>query len=129
MTEVNQTQAEKLQITEVETSHDNILLFRVEGEFDGGTSVGAQDEISIFFETDKELLALDMSEVTYIDSSGLGCLVAVLKRCFNNKRKLFLVGPTEKVQKVLSMAGLNKVLISFPTLEDVLFHLSTTTSF
>lgn len=53
---------------------------------------------------------MDLGGVTYIDSTGLGLLISILKRVREKEGDLRIVGVTKQVQKVLDITGLNKIL-------------------
>ena len=42
-------------------------------------------------------IIIDMSQVSYIDSTGLGVLVGALKKAINSEGDIRLVSPTEEV--------------------------------
>lgn len=56
-----------------------------------------------------ETIAVDLSGVSYMDSSGVATLVEGLQRCAKQKKKFCLVAPSEPVQKVLHLARLDSV--------------------
>jgi len=58
----------------------------------------------------EKLFALDMHELKFIDSSGLGGLVAQFKQVSAQGGKLVLYGLTPFVQKLVEMTKLNRVL-------------------
>nr|HRC85570.1 DUF1361 domain-containing protein [Thermoanaerobaculia bacterium] len=51
-------------------------------------------------------LIIDFSQINYIDSTGIGELVGYLARFKERGRKLILVHPAERLQKLLAVAGL-----------------------
>ena len=55
-------------------------------------------------------LTVDLSGVTMIDSAGLGLLVAGLKRARQKKGDLDFVRPPERLWKVFTVSGLDRVL-------------------
>ena len=59
---------------------------------------------------------IDLENVGFIDSSGLGVLVGVLKRIRENDGSLRLAAANESIVKVLMITGLDKV---FPLYRDV----------
>src|SRR5262249_20022866 len=56
------------------------------------------------------LLVLDMSAVTFIDSTGLGALVRMRQEAAAQGKPLLLRNPSEAVLKVLSLSALGTVL-------------------
>jgi anti-sigma B factor antagonist len=60
---------------------DNILVVRVEEKrIDASKAPAFKDEMTRCIETGQNQIVLDLSQVDFIDSSGLGALVSCLKR-------------------------------------------------
>ncbi len=55
-------------------------------------------------------LVVDLSRTAFIDSSGLGALVAGLKRARQVGGDLRIAGPTAQVRTVLGLTNLDRVL-------------------
>ncbi|UOA25582.1 STAS domain-containing protein [Pseudosulfitobacter sp. DSM 107133] len=70
-------------------------------------------------ETDNgpDLVVLDLSAVDFIDSSGLGAIVAAMKH-LAPQRKLALAGLTPTVDKVFKLTRMDSVFSLFATLDD-----------
>ncbi|WP_375229667.1 STAS domain-containing protein [Roseobacter sp. S98] len=75
-------------------------------------------------ETDNgpDLVVLDLSKVEFIDSSGLGAIVAAMKN-MGAERKLALAGLTPTVQRVFQLTRMDSVFSVFPTLDGALAEL------
>ena len=52
---------------------------------------------------------VDLSEVTYIDSSGIACLVEALKTAHNHGANLGLISVSRQAMRVLELARLDMV--------------------
>ena len=66
----------------------------------------------------RQSLLLDCGRITVFDSSGLGALVtnwASLRKCGGS---LKLWRPSPRMQEILRIAGLNKLIESFDNVED-----------
>ena len=81
---------------------------RVAGEIDVATSPELRRELHRLLDDDARLIVVDLSGTTFIDSSGLGVLVGVLKRLREAERgdALVLAGLQEPVRKVFDITGL-----------------------
>lgn len=55
-------------------------------------------------------VGLDFSKTSFLDSSGIGALVSMVKTAKSNDIALAVCGLTPQVQAVLTMTGLNRVL-------------------
>lgn len=63
-------------------------------------------------------VVVDLGETTFLDSSGLGALIAGLKRCRQGGGDLRLARPTEQVTAVLSLTNLDRVLTPRPSVAE-----------
>lgn len=64
-----------------------------------------------------DLVVLDLSAVGFIDSSGLGAIVAAMKH-LAPRRKLALAGLTPTVDKVFKLTRMDSVFSLYATLDD-----------
>lgn len=55
-------------------------------------------------------IAVDLAEMEFMDSSGLGVLIAALKRLKENEGELILVSPRDQMRRILKLTGLDKIL-------------------
>jgi len=69
------------------------------------------------------VIVLDLSEVKFIDSTGLGALVGSLK-AMGDKDELVLAGAKDSVSNMLKLTRMDKVFRMFPTAEDATSTLS-----
>ena len=80
------------------------------GEIDLATSPHLRDAL-LSPEASSASVVLDLREVTFIDSSGLGVIVGQQKRAQeHNERFAVAVGGAVAVQRILELSGLVKVL-------------------
>lgn len=70
-----------------------------------------------------ERVILDLSSVDFVDSSGLGAIVAWLKQ-MGAGRRLDLAGLTPTVDKVFRLTRMDTVFRLFPSLDKALAPLS-----
>lgn len=60
-------------------------------------------------------IAVDLTDVTFVDSSGLGALVGALMRAEDNGEHLILIAPEEApLSRMLSLTGLDQLLHPLP---------------
>ncbi|MGH2629842.1 MAG: STAS domain-containing protein [Actinomycetota bacterium] len=84
-------------------------VVRIAGELDLATSAALRSALESGFARDTPRLAVDLTEVTFMDSSSLGVLVAYLKRAREQAGDLMLVGVQGSPAKVISLTGLDAV--------------------
>lgn len=66
----------------------------------------------------RHFLAIELSGLQFLDSSGLGVLVGATKRAVAAGGGLCLVGAPERMLKTLKITGLLRVMPAFATLEE-----------
>ena len=54
-------------------------------------------------------LQLDLGQVNFIDSTGLGMLVSVLKEAREHDGHVSLINPNREIQRLLQITGLERV--------------------
>jgi|ERR1035437_1443647 anti-anti-sigma factor len=65
-------------------------------------------------------IILDLSKVTYCDSSGLNTILAANTVCKNSNGSFVITGLNEKVRKIIHNSQLEKVLFICPTVEEAI---------
>lgn len=64
------------------------------------------------------LLAVDLSELSFISSTGLGSLIAVHVTCQKNGTKLCLINPQSFLREILNITKLNQLFETCDSLAD-----------
>ncbi|HET7398714.1 MAG TPA: STAS domain-containing protein [Intrasporangium sp.] len=100
--------------------HGERTVVHLEGEIDVYTAPRVRDKLDEQIREGRTDLVVDLTDVTFIDSTGLGVLVGRLKHIRLLGGSLRLVGSDDRVLKVFSITGLDKVFEIYPTLEDAL---------
>jgi anti-sigma B factor antagonist len=90
----------------------NWTVLTVAGELDLATGPALRDVLSA---TESSRIAVELSEVTFMDSSSLGILVAALKHAREQGGELVLIGVGGPPAKVFALTGLDDV---FPMVRD-----------
>ena len=88
-------------------------VIEMAGEVDLSCSPGIRKQILSCLEDDKNLL-IDLSEVSYIDSSGIACLVEGYQISKMKELDFGLTGVSEAVMNVLHLARLDTVFKIYP---------------
>jgi anti-sigma B factor antagonist len=65
-------------------------------------------------------IVVDLSGVSFLDSSGLGALIGALKVARLAGGDLHIARPTEQAQMILELTTLNRVLRPYATVEEAL---------
>ncbi|MFH0842782.1 MAG: STAS domain-containing protein [Bacteroidota bacterium] len=68
-----------------------------------------RNEISKLFENPNSRVAVDLSGVHYIDSSGFGCFLSIMKAARNNYGTIKFASPEPAVMEVFKTLHLNTI--------------------
>ena len=96
----------------------------LDNRIDAAVAIEFKDAMRASTEGGSETVVLDLSEVQFIDSSGLGAIVASMKH-MGTSRTLALAGLTPTVEKVFRLTRMDSVFSVFPTLDGALDALKT----
>jgi anti-anti-sigma factor len=98
-----------------------ICLVRVHGEIDLSNAHEVSSAIGTVMGQETRWLVVDLSEITYLDSSGVALLLRLAERLQTRRRQLHLVVPRgSPVRRVLVFTGLPRVIPVEARLEDAL---------
>ena len=87
------------------------LRLTVLGEIDHHSAKGLREKIdSLLFYHRPQTLYLVLSEVSFMDSSGLGLILGRYTRMKELGGDMILVHPTRQIEKILALAAMDKTL-------------------
>ena len=97
---------------------ENIGFIIVEGEVDMFSSPGLRDELVPFFEKGINGIIVDLSGVSFMDSSGIATLVEGLQWSKKGNKEFVLTGLGTNVMNALSLTKLDNVFTIKTDTED-----------
>ena len=65
-------------------------------------------------------IVIDMEGVSFVDSTGLGSVIAALKQIRSRQGELRIAAPNQQVRVVLELTTLDRVFPYFATVEEAL---------
>jgi anti-anti-sigma factor len=77
-----------------------------------------RQEISELVKTKPTIILIDLQDITFINSAGLGGLVAVFKTVRATGGKLFLCSINEQLKQVLELSKTNKIFRVFANQDE-----------
>ena len=93
----------------------DLVVFDVEGEVDLYRSPEVRkDLLSLVSETPGKL-AVNLSKVSYIDSSGLATLIEAYQKINRAGGEFALIGINEAIKSIFEISRLDRVFKTFPT--------------
>ena len=95
-------------------------VVEVRGEIDVYTAPVLREELTSLVDAQHTNLVVDLTQVSFMDSTGLGVLVGGLKKVRTLGGDLSLVIDQETILKVFRITALTQVFSIHSTLEDAL---------
>ncbi|MED4911004.1 STAS domain-containing protein [Brevibacillus centrosporus] len=103
--------AEKFSIDQRETDKAIVLHFHGELDLEVAATLFRDKLETVVYRTEKELV-LDLTDLSYIDSTGIGILVSVLKIRNERKAALTVQNIPAGVRKLLEITGISQFLLA-----------------
>jgi anti-sigma B factor antagonist len=90
------------------------------GRLDVAGAPALKDAISEAVKNGQPRVVLDMEGVSFVDSTGLGSVIAALKQIRSSQGDLRLAAPNQQVRVVLELTTLDRVFPYYSTVEEAL---------
>src|SRR5579872_749160 len=100
---------EQLELS-VRRAEGNVPVIDLKGEVDVYTAPKFKTAMIELIDQGNYNVVVNLANVQYMDSAGLGALVSGLKRVREHNGTINLVSPTVPVQRVLDITRLSKIL-------------------
>ncbi len=105
-------------LTVTSTTEDELVVLRLEGELDIYTVNGFRQE-SDKIDPGAAQVVVDLTDVTLLDSSGLGALVSLLNRARAAEGLLGIICPQRHLRRVFEITGLRRAFVFGDDLDGV----------
>ena len=102
---------------DVELVNNDLAILRLSGKLNMVYADRLRHEVAELISKGYFRIAIDMSRVDFMDSSGLGALINGLKATREAGGDLRIATPVEQVQLVLKLTNLDRVLTIYPSAE------------
>jgi anti-sigma B factor antagonist len=90
--------------------NDKVVDVKVNGEIDAYTAPKLKDALASAAEEQDVVMNVDLSEVSYMDSTGLGVFVGLFKTIKANGGQLYLTGLSERLKRLFDITGLGDIM-------------------
>jgi len=101
---------------------DRPNVLPLEGEIDLHVSPNVTASLKLMIEKKPRQLIVDLSRVTYIDSSGLAALIEGMQNVEQYGGKFVLAGLQETIRTIFEIARLDQVFQIFPDVDGIEPH-------
>ena len=89
---------------------ESVLAVKVNGEIDAYTAPQLREKLFPLSEKEGVKMVVDLSEVNYMDSTGLGVFVGVFKNVRAHDGEFKIVGLSERLQRLFEITGLADII-------------------
>ena len=95
----------------VKQNDNQLSVITIEGEIDIYSAPDFKEKLYTIIGEGNRDVVLECSNLSYIDSTGLGILVGVLKRIKEQNHNIVIKNPRNTIRKLFKITGLDKVFI------------------
>ncbi len=101
-------------------TQDKTLIVNFNGELDHHSAEETRKEIDrTYFEKRLKNIVLDLKNLNFMDSSGIGLIMGRYKNVSDNGGKLYIINVSSRVEKILKMSGILKIVEIYNDLNDI----------
>jgi len=101
----------------IDTDHADFTVLTVEGEIDVYSAPVLRQRLVELADGGASRLVINLEPVEFLDSTGLGVLVAALNRFRRDDGDVELICSQARILRVFEITGLTKVFIIHPSLD------------
>lgn len=92
-------------------STDGNLIVSLEGEIDHHCAAEIREGLDrLIAENKPKNLVLELADIDFMDSSGLGLVLGRYRRLNDIGSKMYIKNPAPRTEKILCMAGVDKLI-------------------
>lgn len=88
---------------------ENLIAVFPEGDIDIYTSHQFKEEVLDSYEKNQVDISIDGSRLDYVDSTGLGALIGILKQAKETNNKVIITNLKPNIKKLFDITELDKV--------------------
>ncbi len=91
--------------------NENKWVFKPVGDLDIYTSSQFKEEVIRRLDEEKTDIIIDGEDLEYVDSTGLGALISVLRTMKEDENKIFIANVKPNIRKIFDITNLDKLFI------------------
>jgi anti-sigma B factor antagonist len=97
--------------------HKNIPILKIVGDVVGESVRKIPEKIQSLLERDTNTVIIDLSDISSMDSNGLGMFVYSWKQLDSQKKKLLFLNPNDYVRTLFEGSNLHRIFTIIDSLE------------
>ena len=88
------------------------LYILLSGELDEYTAQNVRKHLDVLLDTQSGFLqiVMDLSELTFMDSTGVGVLIGRYKKMKELNKPIFITNPSRNAERIFKMSGLYEIM-------------------
>ena len=90
-------------------SENKFWDINLEGELDVSTADKLKEYLHGLVGQEVVDMKINLSNLEYIDSTGLGVMIGVLKKLRTDDKEIYIINPKSNVKKIFTITGLDKI--------------------
>ena len=92
-------------------NYNNVLYVMLDGELDEHTAKYTSKKLDeIFLSTISKQIIIDLSEMKFMDSTGIGVLIGRYKKMRERNKPIFITNPSRNAERIFKMSGLYEIM-------------------
>ena len=88
---------------------NNFWDISLEGELDVSTADKLKEHLHTLVTKEIVDMKINLTNLDYIDSTGLGVMIGVLKELKISNKEIYIIDPKSNVKKIFTITGLDKI--------------------
>ena len=106
---------------QIDTStHEGVAVVSPQGDVDMSSSPDLRTALKGAIAQGRPKLVVDLSQVHYMDSSGMATLVEAMRMCKDSRAKMVICAMNEKVKALFEIARLDQFFTIVETLDEAI---------
>ncbi len=110
----------KIEHAKTDVNSREVQVLRLEGYVDAHTFAEFEEELTKLVEDGYYNLLLDLEKLTYINSTGLGLLMATFRQVRQHQGDLVIAKMSDKITNIFNLLGFSRLISTYPTEQEAL---------
>jgi anti-sigma B factor antagonist len=110
----------EMETTPIKAGELSLKKVRIKGYLDSSTFPQLQEHLDNLLQQGTNYYLLDLEELTYISSAGLGVLMGILREVREKQGDLKIINMSEKIERVFSLLGFSRLMKVYSSEEEAL---------
>lgn len=94
---------------ELDFKNDENLIFYLSGDIDINNVEDFKEKVFNIYDVNKNNIVLDLKDLNYIDSTGLGAIMSIYKKAKDDSNELTILNPKKNIKKLFMITELDTV--------------------